>query len=221
VLRTAFVGSPYVGVFARATDSVLVVRQDADEELVDALAAELEVSVVPINVGGSATVGSLVAGNSAGLVVTGRIRDRERERLEDATDVDIGALPGRRNAAGNVVLANDTGAYVHPELTDEAVAIVEETLDVPVERGEIGGVRTVGTAGVATNDGVLCHPKATEAELAALDDHLGVHADVGTVNFGAPLVGSGLLANDDGYVVGEETSGPELTRIEQTLGFVD
>jgi translation initiation factor 6 len=221
VLRTAFVGSPYVGVFARATDTALVVRPDVDQKLVDSLADELAVPAVATNVGGSATVGSLVAGNSKGLVVTGRIRDRERDRLADAVDVDVGVLPGRRNAAGNVVLANDTGAYVHPELTDEAVAVVEETLEVPVERGELGGVRTVGTAAVATNDGVLCHPKATEAELATLDDHLGVHADVGTVNFGAPLVGSGLLANDNGYVVGEDTSGPELTRIEQTLGFID
>jgi translation initiation factor 6 len=223
VLRTAFVGSPYVGVFARATDRVLVVRNDADEELVDALADELAVPAVTTTIGGSATVGSLVAGNGNGLVVTGRITDRERDRLADAVgeDVVIGALPGRRNAAGNVVLANDTGAYVHPELSDDAVDVVEDTLDVPVERGELGGVRTVGTAAVATNDGVLCHPKATEAELAALDDHLGVHADVGTVNFGAPLVGSGLLANDNGYVVGEDTSGPELTRIEQTLGFLD
>jgi len=74
---------------------------------------------------------------------------------------------------------------------------------------------------VATNDGVLCHPKATEDELTLLDDHLGVHADVGTVNYGAPLVGSGLLANDHGYVVGEDTTGPELTRIEQTLDYID
>jgi len=221
VLRTAFVGSPYVGVFARATDDVVVVRSDADQELVDALADELDVPAVSTTIGGSATVGSLVTGNSNGLVVTGRVTDREKDRLEDAVDLPIGELPGRRNAAGNVVLANDAGAYVHPELSEESAAIVEETLDVPVERGELGGVRTVGTAAVAKNDGVLCHPKATEDELTLLDDHLGVHADVGTVNYGAPLVGSGLLANDHGYVVGEDTTGPELTRIEQTLDYID
>jgi translation initiation factor 6 len=221
VLRTAFAGSPYVGVFARATDSVLVVRHDADDDLVEQLADELEVPAVPTTIGGSDTVGSLVAGNSNGLVVTGRVTDRERDRLRDAVDGSIGVLPGKRNAAGNVVLANDTGAYVHPELSADAVGVVADALDVPVERGELGGTRTVGTAAVATNDGVLCHPKATEEELEFLDDHLGVHADLGTVNYGAPLVGSGLLANDHGYVVGEDTSGHELGRIEQTLDFID
>ncbi|MFD1646994.1 translation initiation factor IF-6 [Haloarchaeobius litoreus] len=221
MLRTAFAGSPYVGVFARATDTCLLCRPDLDESLVDQLADELAVPAIPTNVAGSSTVGALAVGNSNGLVVTSRIRDNERERLEDAIDGTLGELPGRHNAAGNIVLANDTGAYVHPNLSDEAVAVVEDTLDVPVERGDLAGVRTVGTAAVATNKGVLCHPKSTDEELDALEDLLGVPADVGTVNYGAPLVGSGLVVNDHGYVAGEDTTGPELGRIEDALGLVD
>jgi translation initiation factor 6 len=165
-------------------------------------------------------VGALCAGNGNGLLVTGRLRDHERERLEAVVD-SVTELPGRINAAGNVVLANDTGAYVHPELSAEAVAAVEEGLGVPVERGDIAGVRTVGTAAVATRSGVLCHPKATDAELDGLEELLGVRADIGTINYGAPLVGSGLVANDHGYLVGQETTGPELGRIEDALGFID
>jgi translation initiation factor 6 len=46
-----------------------------------------------------------------------------------------------------------------------------------------------------------------------------VPADIGTINYGGPLVGSGLIANHEGYVVGERTTGPELGRIEATLGY--
>ncbi|MFB6069057.1 MAG: translation initiation factor IF-6 [Halobacterium sp.] len=221
MLRVSFVGSPYVGVFARATNDCLVVRPDLDDELTSDVADELGVPAVETTVGGSATVGSLVAGNSSGLLVSGRIRDRERERIEDAVDVEVGELPGRVNAAGNVVVANDTGAYVHADLSREAVQAVEDTLDVPVTRGQLAGVDTVGAAAVANNTGVLCHPKSSDDELDAVEDALGVHADIGTVNYGAPLVGSGLVANDDGYVVGEETTGPELGRIDDALGFID
>jgi len=48
-----------------------------------------------------------------------------------------------------------------------------------------------------------------------------VPADIGTINYGAALVGSGLLANAAGYVVGQDTTGPELGRIEDALGYVD
>jgi translation initiation factor 6 len=221
LLRAAFSGSSYIGVFARATTECLLVRPDVDESLRDACGEELAVPVVPTNVGGSGTVGALAAGNSYGILVSARITEREKRRIGEAVDVPITELPGRINAAGNVVLATDRGAYVHPELPDEAVDTVEEALDVPAERGEIADVRTVGTAAVANDRGVLCHPKATDEQLDRLESVLGVHADVGTVNYGAPLVGSGLVANSEGYVVGQDTTGPELGRIEDALEFID
>jgi len=219
VLRTAFAGSPYVGVFAKATDQCVLAGPDAED--VDALADEFEVPVVTTTIGGSSTVGALAAGNSSGLVVSGRAIEEECDHIERETGVEVTQLPGRLNAAGNVVLANDRGAYVHPDLSDEAVRTVKDALDVPVERGEIADVRTVGTAAVTTDAGVLCHPKVTDAQLERLEDLLGGYADVGTVNYGAPLVGSGLVANEFGYLVGRDTTGPELGRIEDVLGFID
>jgi translation initiation factor 6 len=210
-----------VGVFARATDDLLLVRPDASDDLVDEMADELEVTAVQTTVGGSGTVGALATGNGNGLLVSSRATDREIETIGSAVDLPVVRLPGRINAAGNVVLANDAGAWVHPDLSREGVLAVKEALDVPVERGDLGGVRTVGTAAVANGRGVLCHPKSREEELEALEELLGVHADIGTINYGGPLVGSGLVANGAGYVVGEDTTGPELGRIEDTLGFID
>lgn len=221
MLRTAFSGSPYVGVFARATDSLVLVRPDLESDVYDDLERELEAPVVPTNIGGSATVGALATGNGNGLLVSSRVLDAEEERITEAVDVPIGELPGRINAAGNVVVANDTGAYVHPDLGDTAVKAVEDALDVPATKGTLAGTNTVGTAAVATNDGVLCHPKSTDGELDRIEDALGVPADIGTINYGAPLVGSGLVANNFDYLVGKDTTGPELGRIEDALGFID
>jgi len=221
LLRAAFSGSAYVGVFARATDDCLLVRPDVDADLREALSDELAVPAVPTTIGGSGTVGALATGNRNGLLVSSRVRERERDRLAAETGLPVTELPGRINAAGNVVLANDNGAYVHPDLSAEAVRAVEEGLDVPVEQGVLAGTRTVGTAAVATSDGVLCHPESTDAELDFLEDLLGVPADIGTINYGGPLVGSGLVANDHGYVVGQDTSGPELGRIESALDYID
>ena len=221
MLRAAVNGSPYVGVFVAATDDHVFVRPDLDDDLSAAIANELEATLVETTVGDAATVGALLVGNGHGLLASSRLTGRERDRIEDATGQSVAELPGRINAAGNVVLANDAGAYVHPELTDEAVDVVEDALGVTAERGELAGVRTVGTAALATNGGVLCHPKATDGELDHLEDVLGVRADVGTVNYGGPLVGAGLVANAHGYVAGQETTGPELGRIEDALGFIE
>lgn len=221
MFRAAFSGSSYVGVFARATDGCLLVRSDIDEDLQEDCGSELGVPAISTTVGGSGTVGSLATGNENGLLVSSRATDRERDHIAETTGLPVVELPGRINAAGNVVLANDTGAYVHPDLTREAVQAVETALDVPVRRGAIAGVHTVGTAAVATNRGVLCHPKTSDETLDELEALFDVPADIGTINYGAPLVGSGLVANDEGYVVGRDTTGPELGRIEDTLGYLD
>ena len=221
MLRAAFAGSSYVGVFARATDDCVLVRPDVDDSLAEDISEELGVPAIPTTVGRSGTVGALATGNENGLLVSSRVREREIERIQDVVDVPVTELPGRINAAGNVVCCNDSGAYVHPDLSREAVQAVRDGLGVPVERGVVAGVNTVGTAAVATDSGVLCHPKATDGELDALEELLDVPADIGTVNYGGPLVGSGLVANDAGYVCGTDTSGPELGRIDATLGYID
>jgi translation initiation factor 6 len=221
VLRATFTGSSYVGVFARAVGDLLLIRPDVDEALTEDLGAELSAEPLPTTVGRSNTVGALATGNENGILVSARATEREKDRIADAAGVGVHELPGEINAAGNVVLANDYGAYVHPDLSREAIQTVKHALDVPVNRGDLGDVRTVGTAAVANNTGVLCHPQSTESELQAVEEALDVRADLGTVNYGAPLVGSGLVATDEGYVVGEDTTGPELGRIEETLGFID
>lgn len=221
MLRATFAGSAYLGVFAVALEDVLFVRADLDADRHDALAEELAVEVLPTTIGGASTVGSLVVGNGNGIVVSGQASDAEREAIADRIGRPVTALPGLHNATGNLVLANDYGALLHPDLDSEATATIRETLDVPVEHGVIGGVQTVGMAALATNAGVLCHPQATEDELTDLEALLDVPADIGTINHGTPLVGSGLIANTHGYVAGDRTTGPELGRIEAALDLIE
>ena len=113
-------------------------------------------------------------------------------------------LPSKNNAAGNVILVNDSAALVHPGLSGRACEAIEQTLGVRVEKGTIGGLKTVGMAGVATNKGLLVHPRVTEEEIAVLEELFGLPVDVGTVNLGSPLVGSGVLANSQGYFAGRD-----------------
>ena len=221
MLRTAFYGSSYVGVFGTGTEAFLVLRPDLESETVEAIETEFETPIIETTIDGSGTAGALLVGNSNGIVVSERTADHERDRLESETGLPVASLPGRINAAGNVILANDHGALLHPDLPDEAVGVVEKTLDVPATRGRIGGVDTVGSAAVATNRGALCHPQATDEELDAVEAALSVPADVGTVNYGGHLVGSGLIATGQGYLVGQDTTGPELGRIEDALGYID
>lgn len=216
--RLTIAGNSLIGVFSRCTEKVVLVPQEVGEEDRLILEAGLKAKAVQMQIGGASVLGSLIAANSNGFVVTHHAGDRDVEFLREFGRAK--RLPARINAAGNVILVNDSAALVHPGLSSKACETIEKTLGVMVEKGTIGGLKTVGMAGVATNKGLLVHPRISEEEIAVLEKVFGLPVDVGTVNLGSPLVGSGILANSQGYLAGGETSGPELGRIEDALGFL-
>jgi translation initiation factor 6 len=216
--RLKIAGSALLGVFACCTERTVLVPLETASGAMRTLERYLGIAPEKTTVAGSSVVGSLVCGNSRGFVLSPHASDEDLARLSSLGRV--ARLPGKISAAGNVILANDTAAMVHPGLSDRACDSIARTLGVEVRRGTIGGLKTVGMTSVVTNRGVLVHPRLTETELAELEDLFGLPVDVGTVNFGSPLVGSGILANGRGYVAGDETTGPELGRIEDALGFM-
>ena len=216
--RLKIAGNSLIGVFSRCTENIVLLPLEAAEQDRLTLEAALKAEAVKMQIGGASVLGSLIAANGNGFVLTHHAGNGDLEFLRHYGRAS--RLPARINAAGNVILVNDSAALVHPGLSAKACETIEKTLGVSVEKGTIGGLKTVGMAGSVTNKGLLVHPRISEAEIAVLERVFNLPIDVGTVNMGSPLVGSGLLANSKGYLAGFETSGPELGRIEDALGFL-
>ena len=92
------------------------------------------------------------------------------------------------NAAGNDILVNDNGALIHPDIKERSVKKIGETLGVPVLKGTIASLKTVGMAAVVTNKGCLCHPKISDDEKKQLEELFDVEerfhwADISSVDF--------------------------------------
>ena len=210
-----FYGYPYVGIYGANTENYVVLPPDLPQHTVDETAEALDVAVIRTLINDSTLIGSMMTGNSSGFIVSDLALEREVATLEKA--LPVARFKGKMTAAGNIILANDTAALVHPALSDKHLEVIRDTLKVDVRRGTIGGLKTVGMAGAATNKGVLVHPRATEEELSALEELFRLPVDIGTVSFGSPLVGSAILATSKGMVTGTKTSGPEVGRIEDAL----
>jgi translation initiation factor 6 len=214
-------GNPNVGVYVRATDRHLWVPPGITALNIADLEAALGLKAHQLTIAGSPLVGSLMAANSKGAVVADLANEFEVALLEKA-GLAVGRLRHTRlNAAGNNILCNDHGAICHPDLGPAAVREIGDALGVPVRPHAIAGLPTVGTAGAATNRGVLVHPLATESDLTVIKDTLRAPVRIGTVNHGHGLVGAGLAANRNGIAVGSRTTGIELGRMDEGLGFLD
>ena len=214
-----FAGDPNIGVFARVFGDIAIVPPDSTAEFKAAVRDALGVTLVETTIQGSPIIGSLVAGNSRGVVVSGLATEEEIGRLAEHREVLL--LTESMNAAGNVIMANDTFAAVHEDMPTDLSKAIGEFLGVEVIHLTLGGVKTIGMAGVATNKGVIVHPRATERQIAVLEEIAKVPVGTGSINMGGALVGTGLLVNEKGYLAGNATSGFELGRIEDVFGFLE
>jgi translation initiation factor 6 len=214
-----FAGDPNIGVFARVVGDIVIIPPESPEEFKAAVSAALDAKLVETTIQGSSIIGSLVAGNSRGLVVSGLATDEEVEILLEHREVLL--LNECMNAAGNVIMANDSFVAVHPDMPQEMGKEIAEFLGVEMIYLTLGGVKTIGMAGVATNKGVIVHPRATAREISHLEEVAKVPVGTGTINMGSALIGTGLLVNEKGYIAGNATSGFELGRIEDVFGFLE
>ncbi|MBS3815398.1 MAG: translation initiation factor IF-6 [Hadesarchaea archaeon] len=210
---------PYVGIFSLATDDYMIVPRRFRGVSENKISETMGTKIFQSMVSQSPLIGILSAGNKSGILVPDLI-DTDEETLEEQLGVNVSIIPGKHTAIGNLVLANDNGAIVSPNLPDEAMSIIKDTLNVETERGTVAGLKSVGSAGVATNKGVLLHPDTKEEELKKIENTLKIHGDIGTALGGVKYVGACIVANSTGALTGENTTGPELGRIENSLGFI-
>jgi translation initiation factor 6 len=213
-------GSASIGVYSLATDRMVIIPIQVSKTKAQKLEEWLRAKVVVTAIGESVLIGALACANSKGMVLPNFTQRGEIDAIKSALDVNITVMETKKTAYGNLILANDYGAVVHPGLRKEDMTKIEDTLGVEVVPGEIAGLPYVGSLATATNKGVLAHPLLREEEQKILKDVLKVHVDVGTVNCGIPYVATGLIGNTFGAVAGFMTTGPEMFIIGHALDLV-
>jgi len=210
-------GNPFLGVYFKASDSVLVGPEGAPRSLISLMEEVLDVRFIPIKLGGSPLIGSLLVMNSRGAIVTRNAFEDEVKELKKEVTVEF--LPHKLNAVGNNMAVNQKGALLHPSYPKRIVKIVEDVLGVEAQRGTVAAIKTVGSVVVASDRGFICHPKTTDDELKFLSELFGVEGMRGTANYGSPYLGACVVANSRGAVVGRTSTGIELGRIEDALNL--
>ena len=132
--------------------------------------------------------------------------------------IPIVLLPDYINAAGNNILVNDHGAVVNPDFPDSILKQLEELFGVEVVRSAIAGCNTIGSLCKCNNKGCVCTIDATDDDVELLKEVLKVQeVQRTTVNHGSKYVGSGVIANSKGALVGDATTPIEMGRLEDGL----
>lgn len=218
VYLSSIVGSASIGVYTLATETIAIVPPMVPKQKAQEIADWLKTKLVYTSISGSVLAGALACANSNGMLLPNSVREEELTQIKCAYDGNITIMETKRNAFGNLILANDKGAVVDPRFKAPEIKKIGDALGVEVMQTEIAGLPYVGSLAVATNKGLLAHPLLKDEERKVLEGVFKVPVDVGTINCGIPYVGTGLIANSNAAVAGSMTTGPEMFIIEHALG---
>jgi translation initiation factor 6 len=216
IILSDIFGDPNVGIFSFANDKIAILPAGISPSKLKSFQDTLGVESCSIGIAESRLVGIYVTGNSNALLVPYITTKDELKRIR-STGTHVAVIKERRTALGNIILCNDHGAIIDPRLKQKTIAVLEETLNVPVRSSTIGGLPHIGALATASNKGVLANPIITENESNTISNVLGVPVSKGTVNSGVPYPKAGIVVNSNGAVVGSHTLGSELLTLSSAF----
>ena len=220
LLQKDLFNSPYSGVFCATNDLLTLIPPGIPEDDMEAISDALGTKIGVITIGGSSVLGTLVAMNNKGILVSNLVTSLELEKLEKISSelkLNLGVLAERSNAIGNNFLLNDNGGFCNERLSKKSKNNAEEIFEISIESQSLNGMDTLGMIGCVNNNGGLCHPEISDKEKENMEVVLDIPVMEGTVNFGMPLVGAGVISSSKGAVCGRQSTGVELGRVEEAL----
>lgn len=223
VLQTDFFRDENIGLYAKASDGICVIGNHIPHKRAAEIGKVIGAEVFQTNIANSEIVGIFCALNSNGILLPKIASQDEIESFKGIArerGMSLTVVKTKFTALGNLILCNDKGAIVSRLLSHSDKKAVENCLGVKSEYCTVAGLNNVGSCGIATNRGCVLHRDASEEELDKFQEVLQVDTDIGTANFGSPFLGSCGIASSNGVVLGEGTTGPEATRIMETLGLL-
>ncbi len=220
VIKTSFRKNPNIGLYAYPTQKYLLVGTKINQKISEKLKEVFDLEITKQKVAGTELTGVFLAGNSNNLLAPAIMFEHEVEELKKI-EKNVYVFDTKETCLGNNILANDKGGVISTEFTKDEKELIEEHLGVKCKRMDIGGTKTPGSVGVIRGDKCVLHREASEEEKEEVEEVLGLKAVRGSVNMGSPYISSGVIVNNRGLAVGDSSGGPEITHLDESLGFLE
>jgi len=221
--KISYYGISLISLFFKANDSFALGPVSFEKNMRTKIEKRLNVPFIPVGVDMSDLVGLFTAMNNTGMIVSNMFSENEIKVITSCAknkDVNVYVSSDVHNANGNNICANSNGGIINPDISSNEIKMMSDVLNVELVPMSLVGFKTVGSACLATDKGFMCHNDISPEQIKELEAIFKVKGVNTTINLGLPLVGTGVVANSFGYVIGSESTGVEIQRVEDGLDFL-
>jgi len=217
ISKTGLYGNDYIGAFSITNDSVTLVGGSPGGSGETVIRENLKTRIVETLINGSDLLGIYSVLNSRALLLPPMTYKTELDRLKaELPELEVSIFETDLNALRNNILANDKVAIVNPRHSASEVKALEDLLGVEIIKMQIGGFETVGANNILTNRGLVMNNRVSEEEESMLKE-LFKNVSQSTANTGSVSIGLCTIANSNGIVAGNATTGYELSNMAEGL----
>ena len=217
-----FKGDPNIGLYALATDSFVLIGAELNKKQTELLNEIFQVPIITSKIYGTPFAGIFCAANKEVLLVPELIFDKEFNSLKKQLKgiVVVKKFKTVHTALGNTILANDKHAIISADFSTAELKKIEKLMNVKIKKIEIAESNVPGAYGILTNKGAIFGSITSDSSIKELEKYLKFEVGIGTVSTGSSIISSGVIANSKGFLVSDNSSGFEIGRIDESLGFI-
>lgn len=221
ILKANFNGTPNVGLYGYPWKNHLLLGEHLQDKLLAQVVEALgNTEVHMFRVAGTGMPGIFLAGNSHAVLVPSIAFDFELEQLKKLGVPHV-LFKTRHTCLGNNIVCNDHGAIISTDFDETERKFIEKHLQVPTVHMDIAKLNTPGALIVLNGAHGVIHRDATPAEIRDVEKILKVKITPATVNLGTPYLRAGIINNKHGFVIGDQSGGPEIVHIDEALGYME
>jgi translation initiation factor 6 len=213
IKRLKIMGSNYLGLFGITNDTLCFLPNNTEEESIKVVENTLDVKVVTTNLYESALLAVFAKMNNKKAYLPEYFLPKEIESIEKEIKVK---LIKTDHALGNMLELNDTHAIVSESLEKTELKLFEKE-GLEILQTNLARTNAIGSAIAITNKSFVINPNSSNEEIKKVQKFLGFSGGASTANTGDAFIRNSVLANKNGFVIGEATTGHEINRIDEAL----
>ncbi len=213
IKKTNFKSFSSIGIFCAVSDKIALIPIDASAKFEELVKDVFEVETIKATIGESNLLGVLSKIYNKKVVISKITTDKELAFFED---IGLNTLKlNSYHAVGNMIAVNKNNLLLSKMINDDGKKEISAFMGLDYDSFNLCNTELVGSVVAATNMAFVCGASIKETEFEKVKNLFKVDGNVGTINYGESFVSSGLLVNSKGLMVGEDTTGYELMRLDE------
>ncbi len=214
-----FEGNPNIGLFFFVNDKFAIIGKEVDKDKKKQIEEVLEVPIYQVQVLGTDLIGVFIAGNNEILLVPS-LYDHEFKKIKEICDkheTKLIKIEDKLNTLGNNICVGKDEIIINYNYSRDFINHLENATKLKAIKLEHSEFASAGAVCFFTKDKYFVSQELNEEVVSKFVKKI---AGVGSINSGSAFISSGIVANENGVLIGSMSSTIEIQEVVENLKYL-